>query len=207
MSDASRVASVFVTLPPTKIQSGLSMLNGRNAALLLAVEPLLLEERQQAGDQISVQVVCLRSLVEVEDLVVLAETVAVEVAVGIVEQDALGVEVGERLVALHRLSEGGRVLEREALLAERVAKAHPRAFFAARGAAVAFVDQHEIVALEGIDGDGLVAHLVLELVDVEDLDPLVRRKARVPSFLKSSAAMPGRLELAQVLLAQALVRA
>ena len=31
MSDASREASVFVTLPPTKIQSGLSMLNGRNA--------------------------------------------------------------------------------------------------------------------------------------------------------------------------------
>ena len=76
------------------------------------------------------------------------------------------------LIALHRLPEGGRVLEREALLAERIAEAHPRAFLAAGGAAVAFIDQHEIVPLEGIDGDGLVAHLVLELVDVEDLDRL-----------------------------------
>ena len=96
MSEASRVASVAVTLPPTKIHSGFSMLKGRNAALLLAVEPLLLEERQQAGDQIQLQVVLLRALVEVEDLVVLAEAVAVEVAVRVVEQGALGVEVGER---------------------------------------------------------------------------------------------------------------
>ena len=62
---------------------------------LLAVEPLLLEERQQAGHQIQLQVVLLRSLVEVEDLVVLAEAVAVEVAVRVVEQRALGVQVGE----------------------------------------------------------------------------------------------------------------
>ena len=97
MSEASRVASVAVTLPPTKIHSGFSMLKGRNAALLLAVEPLLLEEREQAGHQIQLQVVLLRSLVEVEDLVVLAEAVAVEVAVRVVEQRALGVQVGEAL--------------------------------------------------------------------------------------------------------------
>ena len=49
--------------------------------------------------------VLLRSLVEVENLVILAEAVAVKVAVRIVEQDALGVEVGERLIALDRLAD------------------------------------------------------------------------------------------------------
>ena len=148
--------------------------------------------------------VALRSLVEVEDLVVLAEAVAVEVAVRIVEQDALGVEVGERRVALDRLPEGGRVLEGEALLAQRVAEAHPRAFLAARGAAVAFVDQHQIVALEGIDGDGLVAHLVLELVDVEDLDRLPGEQS-ASVLVEQLRRDARRLELAQVLLAQPLV--
>ena len=100
MSEASRVASVAVTLPPTKIHSGFSMLNGRNARLLLAVQPLLLEEGQQAGHQIQLQVVLLRSLVEVQDLVVLAEAVAVEVAVGVVEEGALGVEIGKLCAAL-----------------------------------------------------------------------------------------------------------
>ena len=96
MSEASRVASVAVTLPPTKIHKRLLDVERPERRALLAVEPLLLEERQQAGDQIQLQVVLLRSLVEVEDLVVLAEAVAVEVAVRVVEQDALGVQLGER---------------------------------------------------------------------------------------------------------------
>ncbi len=37
---------------------------------------------------------------------------------------------------------------------------------------MAFIDQHEIVALEGIDGDGLIAHLIFQLVNIEDFDPL-----------------------------------
>ena len=73
------------------------MLKRPERRALLAVQPLLLEERQQAGDQIQLEVVLLRSLVEVEDLVVLAEAVAVEVAVRVVEQDVLGVQIGERL--------------------------------------------------------------------------------------------------------------
>ena len=96
MSDASRVASVAVTLPPTKIHSGFSMLNGRKTLSCSRYSRCCWKNGQQAGDQIQLQVVLLRALVEVEDLVVLAEAVAVEVAVRVVEQDALGVEVGER---------------------------------------------------------------------------------------------------------------
>ena len=68
-------------------------------AALLAVEPLLLEEREQAGHQVQFQVVLLRSLVEIEDLVVLAETIAVEIAVRVVAQRALGVQLDELGVA------------------------------------------------------------------------------------------------------------
>ena len=58
---------------------------------LLTVEPLLLEEREQTGHQVQLQVVPLRALVEIEDLVVLAETVRVEIAVRVVAQRAPGV--------------------------------------------------------------------------------------------------------------------
>ncbi len=171
---------------------------------LLAVEPLLLEEREQAGHEIKIQVLLLRCFVEVEDLVVLAEAVAVEVAVRVVEQHALRVQVGELLVALDRLSEGGRVLEGEALLAQRVAKTHPGAFLAGGGAAVPLVHQHQIVALEGVDGDGLVAHLVLELMDVEDLDRLPGEQP-APVLVEQLRVDAGRLELAQVLLGEPFV--
>ena len=72
----------------------------------LAVFVAELEERQQAGDEVRLQIGLLRLIVEVEDLVVLAEAVAVEVAIRVVEEDTLGVQVGEPLVALDRLTEG-----------------------------------------------------------------------------------------------------
>ena len=45
---------------------------------------------------------------------------------------------------------------------------------------MAFVHQHQVVALEGVDGDGLVAHLVLELVDIEDLNRPPREQSARP---------------------------
>src|SRR3546814_14591841 len=87
----------------------------------------------------------LLSLVEIEDLVVLPEPVTVKIAVGIIEQDAFGVGIGERPAPLHRLPEGRGIFEREPLLAERIAEAHPGAFLAARRAAMAFVNKDEAV--------------------------------------------------------------
>ena len=68
--------------------------------------------------EVQLQVVLLRPLVQVEDLVVLAEAVAIEVAIRVVEQRALGVQLDEIRVALDRLSKGGGVLKRESLLTE-----------------------------------------------------------------------------------------
>src|SRR5690606_11539903 len=110
----------------------------------------------------------------------------------------------EGYVPLHRLPEGSRILERKAFFAERVAVFHPRAPAAARGAAVAFVDEDEVVPLEGIDGDRLVAHLVLELRDLDDLDRLARKEP--PPLLAEDFGLNARpFELAQMLLRKPLV--
>jgi hypothetical protein len=90
------------------------------------------------------------------------------------------------------------------LLAQRVAKAHPRALFAAAGAAVALVHQYQVVALEGVDGDGLVAHLVAQPGHFEDLDRLAGEQP-APVLVEQFGFDARRLELAQVLLGQALV--
>jgi hypothetical protein len=177
---------------------------GPEGRALLAVESLLLEERQQARHQIQFKVLLLRSLVEVQDLVVLAETVAVEVAVRVIEQRALGVQIDELRPALDRLPESGRVLERKALLAQRVAKTHPRALFPAAGPPVALVHQYQIVALEGVDGDGPVAHLVAQPGHFEDLDRLAGEQP-VPILVEQFGVDARRLELAQVLLGETLV--
>ena len=73
----------------------------------------------------------------------------------------------------HCLPEGGRVLKGETASHQRIAPRHPCTRRSAR-AAVAFVHQHEVVALEGIHGDGLVAHLIAQLVDVDDFDGAAR---------------------------------
>ena len=145
---------------------------GTKRPLVLAVEPLLLEEGEQAGGEVAGHPFRAAVVFEVQDPVVLAEAVAVEPAVGVVEEGAAGVEVAEARVALGRLPEGRRVLEGEALLAERVAKAHPRAVLARGGSAMALVDEHEVVPLESLHGDGSIPHLVPELRDLQDLDRL-----------------------------------
>ena len=67
-----------------------------------------------------------------------------------------------------------------------------------------FVHQHQVVALEGVDGDGLVAHLVAELGDLEDLDRLPGEQP-APVLVEQLRVDARRLELAQVLLRQPLV--
>ena len=67
------------------------------------------------------------------------------------------------------------------------------------------IDQHEIISLEGVDGDGLVAHLVIELVDIEDFNPLAGEKPAAV-LLEQFGGQAGGFKLAQMLAAQALIR-
>ena len=76
------------------------------------------ERRPKTSHQIEFELVFLRPFVQIQNLVVLSETVAVEVAIRVVEQDALCVQVSQRLVAFDGLAKCGRVLERESVLAE-----------------------------------------------------------------------------------------
>jgi hypothetical protein len=69
---------------------------------------------------------------------------------------------------------------------------------------VALVHQHQVVALEGVDGDGLVAHLVAQPGDFEDLDRLPGEQP-APVLVEQFGVDARRLELAQVLLGQTLV--
>ena len=68
-----------------------------------------------------------------------------------------------------------------------------------------FIDEDEVIPFEGVDGDRLVPHLVLELVNVQNLDPLTSKQARAV-LLEQLGGKPGGLELTQMLLTQALVR-
>jgi hypothetical protein len=203
MSEASCLASVAVTLPPTKIHRGFSMLKRPKCRALLAVEALLLEERQQACHQVQLQVVALGSFVEVEDLVVLAEAIAVEVAVGVVEQRALGVQIvsfGLPLTACPKVAEYSN--EKPSRTGHCVrASTPPLPRRLCRGA---LVHQHQVVAFEGVDGDGLVAHLVAQPGDFEDLDRLPGEQP-APVLVEQLGFDARRLKLAQVLLGQAFV--
>ncbi len=76
-----------------------------------------MEESQKTGNEVGVEMVRLCSLVEIEDLIVLTKTVAVKIAVRIVEQNALGVEVRKRPAPLNCLPESCGILERKAFLA------------------------------------------------------------------------------------------
>ena len=91
MSDASRAGQRLRHAAADEDPQRLLDIERPERRFLLAVEPLLLEERQQARHQVEFEVVLLRPFVEVQDLVVLAEAVAVEVAIRVVEQDVLGV--------------------------------------------------------------------------------------------------------------------
>ena len=137
--------------------------------------------------------------IQIEDLVVLPKAVLVKIAIRVVHEDVLGVEVGERGVSLHGLAERRGILERKTLLTERGAEPHPSAVAASGCAAVAFVHEHKVVALEGIHGDGLVAHIVSQPRDFENLHRLACEQAAtvlVEDFRIDSSG----LKLLQVLL-------
>ncbi|MDT8441044.1 MAG: hypothetical protein RQ723_05255 [Desulfuromonadales bacterium] len=43
---------------------------------------------------------------------------------------------------------------------------------------MALIDKYQVVPLKGIDGDRFLAHLIFELVNVDDLDLLAGKKRR-----------------------------
>jgi hypothetical protein len=70
---------------------------------------------------------------------------------------------------------------------------------------VPFVHQHEVVAFEGVHRHGLVAHLVAQPGDFDDLYGLPGEQA-APVLVEQLGLDARRLELAQMLLGQAFVR-
>ena len=102
----------------------------------------------------------------------------------------------------HSLTERSRILEGEATAHQRVTPAHPRPGRRSRSP-VAFVYQHEVVALESLDGDRLVAHLVAELVDVDDFDGAARGRLGLVEVLCETEAR--QVQLFQVLARQTFV--
>ena len=171
------------------------------ARFLFPVQPLLLEERQQAGGEVGPHPFLVAIVLQVEDVIVLAETVAVEPAVGIVEQRAARVEVGQIAVPGHGLTEGGRIFEGEALFTKGVAELHPGPVAASRSTTMSFIDEDKVVALECIHRHRLLAHLLLQLGDLQDLHRTAGEQAA--SVLVEDLCLDARLlEFAQVLLRQ-----
>ena len=69
---------------------------------------------------------------------------------------------------------------------------------------MSFIHQDKIVPFKCVDGDGLVAHLILQFVDVENLNCMTREQ--VASILVEEFGLDSSgLKLAQVLLAQSFV--
>ena len=101
---------------------------------------------------------------------------------------------------LDRLPEGGRVLEGESLLAQRIAVAHPRARFSSAGAPVPFVHQHQVVPLEGVDGDGPVTHLIFQPGGLSMISIRVSAEQSAAVLVEQLGVDARRLELAQMLL-------
>ena len=148
-------------------------------------------------------------VLQVQDVEVLAEAVAVEVAVGVVEGDGLGVLAGELLVARRgeRLAERGAVLEGEAGIRQGVPVAAPAL---AAGTLVALVHEDQIVALERLHRHAEAAALLhfRELGDLDHADGVWFPVLPVQPTLAQAEATAGngrRGHLRQMLFAQALV--
>ena len=140
---------------------------------------------------------------QIQDVEVLAKAVAVEVAIGVVEGDGLGVFAGEFLVARRgeRLAERGAVLEGKAGFRQGVAVAAPA--LAAR-TLVALVHEDQVVALERLHRHAQAAAL-LHFGEFGDLDnahhvAVINVQAGLVQ-IEAAAGNAGESHLGQVLLA------
>ena len=170
--------------------------------------PLLFVERQQVAQQQRVGPLLGGLLPQIQHPKILAVAVAVEVAVGVVEDDRLAVLRGELVVPRRgqRLPEGGAVFEGEPGFAQRVAEAPPGG---AAGAFVSLVHEDQVVALERLHrhAHAAAALLLHQLGDLDHRDLILGRgheAARV--HVEAPAADVGGGQLRHVLLAQPLVR-
>lgn|GEM_PF-5348258 len=171
---------------------------------IAVVKAKLLEIGQQAGSQITPGVGAV--LGKVENAVILAESVLVEIAVGIVEQNAFGVGLGNGLAAGGRdgLRESGRILEHETVRRQGFAALEPAGFLLAAQAPVAFIDQQQVVVAELRDGHGVLAPDVAQLGDFDDIHaPKFRRAQQIGTVTLRRKAVP--IHLPQVLVGQRFV--
>src|SRR5659263_25759 len=172
----------------------------------VAVESKLLIEAEECAGEVQLSMRRVEVFFQVQDMVVLAISVLVEVLVGVIKQDALSVLLPQRLVTTdgHGLSKRRRILEVKPPRAKGIAILHPLPLFASPGSKVPFVDQQQVVATKGINRDGLLAHLVTQLVDVDDLH--LATLVESPTVLvEDLCRYPGCAELIKVLHGQCFV--
>src|SRR4029077_11739206 len=110
---------------------------------------------------------------EIEDAEVLAVTVGVEVAIGVLEGDPLRIAVLELFSAGKCLAEGCRILERETAATQAFSRLHP---VLTAGAAMSLVDEDQVVVAKGVDRDRFLPLDVTQLVDVDDLHLLAAKE-------------------------------
>src|ERR1039458_5763861 len=69
---------------------------------------------------------------------------------------------------------------------------------------MAFIDQHQIIALERIHGYSLVAHLIFDFMDIEYLDRLARKQS-TSILIEQFCLDTCRFKFDEMLAAQALI--
>ena len=103
-----------VTVLPRKTHRGFVRLNAAHCAPLSSPDPELLVESQQAAQQVPMAAGVLHPTRQVGYGIVLAISVLVKPAVGVVEQQAFAVGVQQRRILADYLVEGGRILKGKA---------------------------------------------------------------------------------------------
>ena len=102
----------------------------------------------------------------------------------------------------HSLAKGGRVFKSKTAAHQRITPAHPCPRCCAR-APMAFVHQHQVVALKGFHRHRFLAHLIAQLVDVDDFYGAARRGLCFVEMLRKTKAR--QMQLIQMLARQTLV--
>ena len=120
--------------------------------------------------------VLLRPFIKIENLVVLAKTITIKIAIRIIKKRALGIERNKIRLALYCLAKGSRILKRKSLFREGIACLHPGTLLAATCSTMSLIHQHQIVILKCVDGDGLLFGLFTKLGHLKNLDRMARKQ-------------------------------
>ena len=180
---------------------------GPQCAVIFLETAQLLVKREQIAQEQGCGLVGAGLVFQIEDAKVLAKTVAVEIAVGVVKEDGLAVLDGQCVVACgaKRLTKGGAVLKGEAAGAQRLAITAPR--LTAR-TFVPFVHQDQVASLEGFHrhADAAAALLLHQFGDLDHLHHIAAGCPQSPGIqVETPRRYAGGGQIVQVLVAQPLV--